>query len=157
MSGYYHSWGDGWPYWDDLHNAIDFFGTSMRFWRVPMRDYKEKFGQLRCYWSPGWTSCHDVTHPGHAYIRYKKGSLAYHLQYSKLVNRIFQVALYPLSRTFHIWAFRRCIRKTIAKWPHLRGELTLAVDFSELLEDLKPTKAERLARRTEYERTADVE
>jgi hypothetical protein len=132
-----HSWGDEWAYWDDMNRVVDFMWDYLHKWRFPARDVKEKWGTLRVYCSFGWTSPHDITHPGHAYIRYKKGGIMWSLQYSKVVRWIFQYILHKPSQLFHIWVYRRAYRLACEKWPQCAAEILTAADYPELLVNLR--------------------
>lgn len=138
---YSHMWGEKDFDWDSLYKAIHYLDKQLKFWLIPVRDIKEKFGQLRCYCQLGWTSIHDLTHPGHAYIRYRKDGLLYRLNYSLIVNQVFHWLNYIVV-PFHKWAYHRAYAKTVAKFPHLRGEITLAADYVELLQDLVPEECQ---------------
>lgn len=136
---YSHQWGEEGFDWKGLDQAGSVLRKEMRRFRIPVRQIKEKFGQLRCYCSFGWTSIHDITHPGHAYIRYKKGSLLWHLNYNPPFNRVFLLLNYVVI-PLHEWAYRRAYKKAVAAAPHLRGEITCAADFPKLLEGIIPTE-----------------
>lgn len=131
-----HDWSDQSVDWDGIGNAAHYIGTELRKWgRVPVRDCKEKWGTVRVYCSLGWYSIHDITHPGYAFIQYKKGGLLHYLNYACWFNNIFRIVnivIYP----YHKWLYRKIYSNAVRKWPHLRDEILVQADFSELLEGI---------------------
>ena len=45
--GPYHTWGDEWPYWDDLRKAESYISSYVRKWSFCGIAMKEKYGTLR--------------------------------------------------------------------------------------------------------------
>jgi hypothetical protein len=131
-----HNWGSGWPYFRDVEEAAQYIRDFMVTWgRVPVRDAKEKFGQVRVYCSFGWSSIHDITHPGYAYIQYPK--LLRWLYYQTLglqglIFRVINLVVIP----YHEWLYRLAHKRAVAKFPHIREEILGAPDWEELLKGL---------------------
>jgi hypothetical protein len=68
-----HNWGDEKVDWEGIEDSAEFIGLNLRKWgRIGVRQYKEKFGTVRVYCHLGWSSFHDITHPGHCFSRYPK-------------------------------------------------------------------------------------
>ena len=127
-----HAWGDKTVDWKGIDEAANYIGNGLRKWRVSVSQVKEKFGTVRVYLHFGWSGIHDLTHPGHAWIRYKRDGLLWKLQYSTLMHWFFQQLNYiviPIQKLL----YRSYYRAAIRKWPHLRREILAGADYSELL------------------------
>lgn len=132
-----HTWGDKDVDWDGINKACRFIGLNLLKWgRVEVRDYKEKYGTIRVYCSLGWWSLHSITHPGHVYIRYKNEWLK-KFCYSK-INRFIFKYLNKLVIPYHKWLYRFLYKRACEKWPHLTEEIMCMADFHELLDGLVP-------------------
>lgn len=131
-----HDWGDKDPKidWPGISDAAEFIATSLRKWgRVGVRDWKEKYGTVRVYCSLGWYSLHDITHPGHVWIRYARGSLMWYLNWAKWMRPVMR-AINWVVVPYHVWLYKYTYGLALKKWPHLRAEILHGADFSELLE-----------------------
>lgn len=112
-----HIWDDDWPYWDDLNNAVNYFGKLVRWYALYYHDLKEKYGSLRFYLGPA-----AFVAPGtrHNWI----------LPYR---NKPF----YPFGKRVSAWLFRKLYRrayaKTVKRYPHLAEELLFDADMPEWL------------------------
>lgn len=128
-----HSWGDGFPYFEDVENAADFIGNICRKWgRINVSQTKEKYGTARVYCSFGWWQIHSITHPGHAYCRYPSWLWSLDcIYFSKLIH-----LLNPVVIPFQQWIYRLAYKKAIKKWPHIREEILNGAGRDELLERL---------------------
>ncbi len=128
-----HTWGDEGVDWEGISEAARYIGENLRKWgRVCVSQYKEKFGEVRVYCSFGWYDLHSITHPGHAYIRYRKNGILWHLNYIsghgwffRFLNRF----AIPYQKFLYTYFYGRALRK----WPHLRLEILSGADWSELL------------------------
>lgn len=128
-----HSWGDTSVDWAGINAAARFIGQSLVRWgRINVRDYKEKWGTVRVYCSLGWYQFHSITHPRHCYSRYPQWLWVLDCRVGSRVVRPLSWAVLP----YHKWLYRRTYRKAVEKWPHLRREILCAADFHELLEGL---------------------
>lgn len=131
-----HNWGDETVDWEGISNAASFIALNLKKWgRVPVRDWKEKFGTVRIYCSMGWSSIHDITHPGYVYTQYPRGGILFYLNYARWMWRVMwllNLAVVP----FHCWLYRRLYRLAVQRWPHLRQEILCAADYHELLKGL---------------------
>lgn len=127
-----HNWGKEGVDWKGINDAAAYIGRGLRKWRVPVRDYKEKYGTVRVYTGFGWWSIHDITHPGHAFVRYKKDGLLWKINYSPITMKIFGL-LNKVVVPVHIYLYKVYYRKAVKKWPHLREEILIAADWTEYL------------------------
>lgn len=130
-----HDWSEKDVDWAGISEAAEYIGLGLRKWgRMEVRDYKEKYGTVRVYCSFGWQSLHSVTHPGWAYIQYKRNSLLWFLEWNRVVRKCIQ-SLNCLVIPFHVWLYRKFYRNAIRKWPHLRLEILSGADYSKLLSE----------------------
>jgi hypothetical protein len=128
-----HNWSDTKIDWKGIEDAARYIGLNLRRWgRVPVRDYKEKWGTARVYCSFGWYSIHDITHPGYAWIRYKRNGLMWHLNYARWISPAFTI-LNMVIRPYQQWLYTYFYGRALRKWPHLRLEILSGADYSELL------------------------
>jgi len=44
-----HTWGDDWPYWNDLNEAVEFIAKEFEASDLSVLQIKEKYGTLRAY------------------------------------------------------------------------------------------------------------
>ena len=129
-----HTWGDEGVDWQGIGEAARYIAHFLRRWgRVGVRDYKEKWGTVRVYCSLGWHQFHCITHPGHCYSRYPKWLWRWDVYHgSRLIPFLTGWAILP----YHRWLYRLAYKRAVAKWPHLKEEITSAADYPELLEGL---------------------
>lgn len=129
----YHHWGEDGVDWSGISDAARFIGEYLVRWgRVGVRDWKEKFGTVRVYCSLGWHQFHSITHPRYQYSRYPQWLWSLDCRYGWRI-------LWPVNRLvvpFHKWLYRRAYRLAVKKYPHLREEILSGADYSELLEGL---------------------
>ncbi len=126
-----HNWGDENVDWPGIYAAARFIGTSLVRWgRVGVRDYKEKYGTVRVYCSLGWAQLHSITHPRHCYARYPQWLWRWDVYHgSRLIPFLCNWAVIP----YHKWLYRRVYAQAVRRWPHLKAEILSAADFHELL------------------------
>jgi len=131
-----HRWGDEWTeqYGADLDDAVRYIGLTLLRWRVPVRDYKEKFGTVRVYTGLGWSFLHDMTHPGHAYRRYK-WDWVWRLS-CKSCGAWWWSPIARVSFAIHRRIYRRVYGNAVRMWPHLCTEILCMADWRELLKGL---------------------
>ncbi len=130
-----HDWSDESFDWDGLNDAIRYIAYGLKRWRVPVRDYKEKFGTARIYCSLGWGSFYDIFYPGCVwYKKFWPVRLDHFLSYDTPILRWINKIVCP----FHIWLYARYYRKAVEKWPHLREEILSMADHGELFEGRVP-------------------
>ena len=133
-----HAWGDEWfeGHGAELNEAVLYLGTTLRKWRIPVRDYKEKWGTARVYCSLGWGCLHDMTHPGHCFRRYKWDwvwRLSCKSQYAW-----WWWPIMAASSAIHKRIYRKVYGNAVRRWPHMAAEILSMADFRELLEGLVP-------------------
>jgi len=127
------TWGDERVDWAGINDAARYISDYLvKYGRINVRDYKEKYGTVRIYCSLGWSQFHSITHPRHCYARYPKWLWS-------LDCRVGSKVIQPLNRIvirYHAWLYRRAYKNAIQKWPHLKCEILHAADFHELLKGL---------------------
>ncbi len=126
-----HDWSDESIDWKGINDAAEYIYMYLRRWRVPVRDYKEKFGTVRVYtglyWERGWLLMH-LLKPGHVYWRFPR--------WLRTVDYWFPTHwLNPVIHPFYCWLYIRAYRNALRKWPHLRLEILCGADYSELLSE----------------------
>ena len=125
-----HNWGDDRFDWYALDGALNIISKKLRFWRVPVRQVKEKFGTARVYCSLGFTCLHDITHPGHAYYRFPKWIVALDID---VLSKIITFLLGDLSLIIHRIVYRHAYKCAVKKYPHIYQEIVCCADYTELL------------------------
>lgn len=129
-----HDWSDDSIDWQGIGEAARFIALNLKRWgRVNVMDWKEKWGTVRVYCSFGFYGLHEITHPGHAYIRYKKGGILWHINYSKMMRWLTRYILNPIVVPYQTWLYTYLYGRALQKWPHLRLEILSGADYSELL------------------------
>jgi hypothetical protein len=129
-----HDWSDRNVDWKGISDAARYIAEYLVRWgRVGVRDYKEKYGTVRVYCSLGWYQFHSITHPRAAYSRYPPWLWRLDCRYGWRIFRPVNWLVIP----FHKWLYRRAYRNAVRKWPHLREEILRAADFDELLRGLR--------------------
>ena len=154
-----HDWSDDNVDWHGISKSAEEIRNFLVKWgRVGVRDYKEKFGTVRVYLSLGWEQMHSITHPGHMYSRYPKWLWKLDIWYLSKVIRLLNYVVVP----YHIWLYKLAYKRAVIKRPHLVAEIMCAADFHELLTDLFPewskwNKVERERKKKEREAEALLE
>lgn len=126
-----HKWDDEDFDWKGLYEAEQILYKDLKFYRVPVRDIKEKYGTLRCYTDLGWTTLHSLFYPGYMYSQFPKWLWTLDVYYG--YNIMYWTGLWYLSYKLHCWAYRRAYAKIVEKFPHLREEILCCADYEELL------------------------
>lgn len=126
-----HTWGDEGVDWAGINDAACFIATNLVRWgRVNVRDYKEKYGTVRVYCSLGWHQLHSITHPRHCFSQYPRWLWSLDCLYlSRVIPRLTGWFVVP----YHKWLYRRVYSAAVRRWPHLAKEITYCADYGELL------------------------
>lgn len=117
--------------WNGIEDAASYIGLGLRKWgRIDVRQYKEKFGEVRVYCSLGFFMLHQLIWPGYVYNQYPwkwiwVADVYLPRWFIWLVNRV----VVP----YHKWLYRRLHQLAVAKWPHLHDEILGAADYRELV------------------------
>lgn len=128
-----HSWGDESVDWDSINAAAEYIGTTLVRWgRVPVRDYKEKWGTVRVYTGFGWESLYTITHPRYVYYRGPRW-LWVHVHCSSWSRWIFRYLINPIVIPYHMWLYRQVYQEAVQRWPRIACEILHAADYHELL------------------------
>ncbi len=125
-----HLWGDETVDWAGISAAARFIGTNLVRWgRINVRDYKEKYGTVRVYCDLGWYQFHSITHPSYCYSQYPKWLWSLDCRYGwRLIRPLNWIAV-----PYHKWLYRRVYRLAVRRWPHLTAEILACADYHELL------------------------
>lgn len=129
-----HDWSDESFDWKSLNEAEGILYDTLKFYRVPVRDIKEKYGTLRCYTGLGWTSLHSIAYPGYVYSQFPNWLWKFDVNYGYPILKYTGIAY--LSYNLHCWAYRRAYAKAVKKFPHIRTEILCCADYDELLKGL---------------------
>jgi len=133
----YHNWSDKEFDFKGISDAAEFIGNTLRkYYRVSVRQHKEKYGQVRVYLSLGWSSIHDITHAGYYHTQYTKDGFWYNLNYNTTFNSIVFGALNLVMIPFHKVVYRWIYKRAVRRWPHLTAEILCSADYPELLTGL---------------------
>jgi len=128
-----HDWSDKSVDFNGIDKAAEYIGLNLIKWgRVNVRQYKEKFGTVRVYCSFGWYQLFNVTHPGYHYNRYPIWLWNLDCLWLSKIFPLLNFIIVPLQEKLYTYCYRRAIKK----WPHLRKEILSGADYSELLKGL---------------------
>jgi hypothetical protein len=125
-----HLWGEKDVDWKGINDAAEYIGESLRWWRVPVTTYKEKYGTVRVYCGLGLWDLHQLTHPGYVYNQWPEW--AWKLQFTwpaKILVFVLNGFFCPAHRIVYRYYYWRARRK----WPHLAEEIYRGCDHHELL------------------------
>jgi hypothetical protein len=128
-----HTWGEENVDWAGINDAAQFIAKRLQYWRVDVRDWKEKYGTVRIYCSFGLRWWQSLTHPGHVWLRWPRwlNFVNYPTPRSPFywLLRLVNYAIVP----FHVWLYKRTYLEARRRWPHLAQEIYRGSDYSELL------------------------
>lgn len=135
----YHDWSDKSVDFDGINDAAEYIYDYLKWWRVPVRDRKEKFGTVRVYlslhWERGWLFQH-LLYPNYIYYQFP--------QWMRKIDYCIPTdKLNWIITPFYEYLYRRAYRNALKKWPHLKCEILHSADYSELLVDLDCGKREQ--------------
>lgn len=126
-----HNWGDENVDWRGIEDAAYFIGHGLKTWaRLPVRDYKEKYGTVRVYCGFGFYGIYGIWRP--SYVWYPKwwpiraDMWLANTWLFTLINRV----VVPLQQRAYVWFYW----KAVEKWPHLRHEILSMADYGQLFE-----------------------
>lgn len=105
-----------------------------RVGRVPVREYKEKYGTVRVYCNLGWYNLHCIFYPGYAYCQFPKWLWHLDVYYGNKLLRY--TGIQWLSVKYHIFLYRLAYKRAVAKYPEIRQQILGSADWSELLKGL---------------------
>ena len=119
--------------WAGVSAAAEYIGTRLIKWgRVDVRQWKEKFGGVRVYCSLGFVDWQQITHPGYAFIQWPAWLYWDIFERLDWLRRLLNLAVLP----YHQWLYLRIYSRAVEKWPHLRAEILESSDYEELLQPL---------------------
>lgn len=123
---------EAWQHLSELDQVAQFIGKRLLKARIPVSDFKEKWGTVRVYCTFGWYSLHDIVYPGFHFNHFPLWlqNLDYYV-ISHVVQRLSNLA-FPLQVRW----YRQTYKKALEKWPHLRYPILECADYPEYLEGL---------------------
>ena len=124
-----HQYGDENVDWKGINDAAEYIGLGLLKWgRLDVRQWKEKFGTVRVYCSFGINSWNQLTHPGDVFYRWPRWT--WRFQQSP---GWFFVLLNKLVVPYQKWLYRHFYAYALLRWPHLAKEILKGCDYHELL------------------------
>lgn len=130
-----HSWGDKGVDWKGINAAAYFIAHWLKTWvRMPIQDYKEKFGTVRIYCGFGWHGVYSIWRPMHHwYPKWWPMRLDFWLANTWAWGQLNRVVV-KLQQKAYAWRYK----KAVEKWPHLHDEIVSQADYGELFEGVIP-------------------
>lgn len=126
-----HQWGDEGVDWAGIDRAAYEIAEYCMKWGRITCNGKEKYGTVRVYINFIYGSLHELTHPGHYFIRY--GKVLRWLDY-RVFGPLIRVSRFP--RLMHHWQYfiyNRAYQLALKKYPHLAEEILVCSDYPELI------------------------
>ena len=128
-----HDWGDETFDWEGLDSAIRFIATNLVRWgRINVRDYKEKWGTARIACTLGWYQFHSITHPRSCFRRYPRWLWKLDCRYGSKICKVLFWWVVP----YHCWLYRTVYWLACQRWANLKTEICCSADYPELLRGL---------------------
>lgn len=127
-----HDWGQEDVDWEGINDAAWYIAGWLRTWaRLPVADYKEKFGTVRISCGFGWSQIYSIWRPHYHWVptwwphRFDLW-LSYHTPLLTWINKI----IIPIHKAAYVWRYK----KAVQKWPHLYKEIVSQADWGELFD-----------------------
>src|SRR5262245_33912466 len=107
-----HQWGDEDVDWDGINDAAYYIAHWLKTWvRMPIMDYKEKFGTVRVYCHFGWHGIYTIWRPNYYwYPKWWPMKLDFWLANTwafKQLNR-FVILLHTKA---YAWRYKKAVQK----------------------------------------------
>lgn len=119
--------------WSKVELAAKYIALFLVKWgRVPVRDYKEKYGTVRVYLSFGFYGFHSIIHPQHIYNQWPKWLWTLDCNFGTKIINPFNKLVVP----YHCWLYRLAYKRAIKKYPMIKKEILSCADYAELLKGL---------------------
>ena len=130
-----HSWGDENVDWDGINDAAHFIGHWLSVWaRVPVQQYKEKYGTVRVYCHFGWHGIYSIWRPSYAwYPKWWPMRLDFWLAETRLWQLLNRGVIH-LQQMAYVHRYK----KAVQRWPHLYKEIVSMADYGELFDGRIP-------------------
>ncbi len=130
-----HFWGDK-DFSDEQFNqvgdAAEYIGSNLLKWfRIGVRQRKEKYGTVRVYCSLGFSSLYSLWRPHYVWIP-KWWPYSLDLNISRYLMPLVNFIALPIQQI----GYRYIYKQAVKKWPHLKNEILCCADFSEYLKGL---------------------
>lgn len=115
--------------------AAEMIGTFLLKWgRVPVRDYKEKYYTVRVYCNLGWYNFHDIFYPGHTYYKFSKRGILFDSKWGHVILKY--TGLQFLSFHYHKFLYRLAYKRALKAFPEIRENILCCADWEEYLKGL---------------------
>lgn len=126
-----HTWGDKNVDWKGIDDAAYYIAHWLKTWvRMPIQQYKEKFGTVRVYGSFGWHGIYSIYRPGYCwYPKWWPMRLDFWIADTLVFGFVNKVGI-AIQKKAYAWRYK----KAVEKWPHLREEIVSSADYGELFE-----------------------
>jgi len=124
-----HSWGDeDFHCWKELEESAEYIAKFCLKWgRIPVRDWKEKWGTVRVYCGFGWLQLAQVFSPRTMYYGHWKWYTRWLwlIYIPRWVNR--------LVTPYQHFIYRLAYKRAIKKWPTIKEEILYGADWDKYL------------------------
>ena len=126
-----HQWGNRNVDWKGIDDAAYYIAHWLKTWvRLPVHQYKEKFGTVRVYCTFGWYGIYGIWRPSYGwYPKWWPMKLDFWLAESWGWRQLNKVVILVQQKAY-AWRYK----KAVEKWPHLKDEIVSQADFGELFE-----------------------
>lgn len=122
-----HSWGDDFKYFKEVDVAARYIGAFCKKWgRIPVTNYKEKYGTVRVYCNFYCDDLHTLLFPGWGYVRGP---------YKLMTFPLFRWAR-PIVLFWQHFIYRLAYKLAIKKYPMIKEEILCCADWNEYLKGL---------------------
>jgi hypothetical protein len=130
-----HDWSDENVDWQGINDAAYYIGHWLSTWaRIPVTNYKEKFGTVRVYCSFGIHGIYGLWRPRYAwYPKWWPMKLDFWLAKTSCF-RLFNRIVVALQVKAYVWRYMQAVKK----WPHLYKEIVSQADYGELFDGKVP-------------------
>lgn len=127
-----HIWGDENVDWQGINDAAYYIGHWLATWaRMPVTDYKEKWGTVRVYCGFGVAGFYALWRPQHMwYPKWWPMKLDFWFTYKTPIFEWLNRLVIPLQKRAYVWRYKRAVQK----WPHLYKEIVSMADYGKLFE-----------------------
>ena len=128
--------------WDGIDDCVSIIGKTLRFWRFPAFDYKEKYGYVRCYVSSfGYSSLHSLIYPRYYYSQFPQwiwnlSCYVFTSYGSKWYHKLWRWFIHIPTSRFHAKIYRHAYKKALKAHPELAKYILSDADCSQLLKGL---------------------
>lgn len=129
-----HDWAEEDVDWKGLEDVAEFIAINLiKYYRIPVVQWKEKFGTVRVYCSFGWSTLYSIWRPQYQWVSkrwpYRLDLfISYNLGFIDFLNQW----IIPWQKI----GYRRIYKEAIKRYPHLKSEILEGADWIEELRGL---------------------